>query len=126
MPCPVNQKRINDEGMISSPAEPHISIGSQMLHLIQEYVWEPILTARRFIHLFYLFVPVFATIPMLLVGRPEKELEGDRWGAVWWYGLLVSRMQAAGPTFIKVNGIFYLYNLIHSRVLARTMGCVSP
>jgi aarF domain-containing kinase len=40
---------------------------------------------------------------MLLVGRPERLLKGDRWGAVWWYGLLVSRMEAAGPTFIKVR-----------------------
>ncbi|KAJ3516360.1 hypothetical protein NLJ89_g1175 [Agrocybe chaxingu] len=39
---------------------------------------------------------------MLLVGKADKALAGDRWGAVWWYGLLVSRMQAAGPTFIKL------------------------
>jgi hypothetical protein len=43
---------------------------------------------------------------MLLVGKPQKSLGGDRWGAVWWYGLLVSRMQAAGPTFIKVGNLF--------------------
>ena len=56
-----------------------------------------------------LFVPVIVMIPMLLVGASEAKLQGDRWGAVWWYGLLVSRMEAAGPTFIKVrscNSIF--------------------
>ena len=117
IPCPTNQHRLKNftnEDLIGSPAEPHLSIASQILYLLQEYVWEPILTTRRFIHLFYLFVPVFATIPMLLIGRPERELEGDRWGAVWWYGLLVSRMQAAGPTFIKVNGTSYLYNQVHT------------
>ena len=65
--------------------------------------WEYILTAKRFIYLFVLFVPALVLSPMLLVGRPQKSLCGDRWGAVWWYGLLVSRMEAAGPTFIKVR-----------------------
>ncbi|GLB35914.1 putative ABC1 family protein [Lyophyllum shimeji] len=40
---------------------------------------------------------------MLLVGKPEKKYQGDRWGAVWWYGLLVRKMEAAGPTFIKLS-----------------------
>ncbi|PPQ63785.1 hypothetical protein CVT24_004327 [Panaeolus cyanescens] len=40
---------------------------------------------------------------MILVGKPSKRLRGDTWGAVWWYGLLVSRMEAAGPTFIKLS-----------------------
>jgi aarF domain-containing kinase len=60
-------------------------------------------TATRFIHLTVLFVPVIVMMPMLLVGAPEAKLQGDRWGAVWWYGLLVARMEAAGPTFIKVR-----------------------
>lgn len=40
---------------------------------------------------------------MLLVGTPERRLGGDRWGAVWWYNLLVAQMARAGPTFIKVG-----------------------
>ncbi|KAL0068703.1 hypothetical protein AAF712_004420 [Marasmius tenuissimus] len=40
---------------------------------------------------------------MLLVGKPRKRHSGDGWGAIWWYDLLVARMQAAGPTFIKVK-----------------------
>jgi len=35
--------------------------------------------------------------------------EGERWGAVWWYGFLVHQMQKAGPTFIKVCVVFSLY-----------------
>jgi hypothetical protein len=62
-------------------------------------VWEYVLTAKRFIYLLFLFIPVLISSPMLLVG---KSYRADRWGAIWWYGLLVSRMESAGPTFIKV------------------------
>lgn len=89
--------------IIGSPAEPHMSIPSRILSLLQEHLWEPVLTARRFIHLFYLFIPVIITMPMLLIGKPERRYKGDKWGAVWWYEFLVRRMQTAGPTFIKVS-----------------------
>lgn len=39
---------------------------------------------------------------MLLVGSPEERLQGDKWGAVWWYGYLVAQLDRAGPTFIKL------------------------
>lgn len=71
--------------------------------MLHDKIWEPILTAKRFVYLFFLFMPVILTSPILLVGKPEKRLRGDRWGAVWWYGYLVSKMEAAGPTFIKVS-----------------------
>ncbi|KAF9040455.1 ABC1-domain-containing protein [Hymenopellis radicata] len=47
-------------------------------------------------------MPVLLSTPMLLIGKPEKRLGGDRWGAVWWYDYLVTKMQQAGPTFIKL------------------------
>jgi aarF domain-containing kinase len=81
--------------IIFSPSEHRLSL--------VDHVWEYILTAKRFIYLVFLFMPVLVSSPMLLVGKPLKSLSGDRWGAVWWYGLLVSRMEAAGPTFIKVG-----------------------
>ncbi|KAG8758762.1 hypothetical protein FRC11_003101 [Ceratobasidium sp. 423] len=40
---------------------------------------------------------------MIIVGPQEDRYGGDRWGAVWWYGLLVKAMQRAGPTFIKLS-----------------------
>lgn len=89
--------------ILFSPQEPQRSIPSRILSLLNDHIWEPILTTGRFIHLFFLFFPVIVCSPMLLVGKPEKRLKGDRWGAVWWYDLLVSRMQAAGPTFIKLS-----------------------
>ena len=108
IPCPESRddaRRFSDQDMIGSPAEPQCSLCFRIIGVLQDFIWEPILTARRFIHLFCLFVPVIITMPMLLVGSPDKQLQGDRWGAVWWYDLLVKRMQAAGPTFIKVLNI---------------------
>ena len=89
--------------IIASPIEEERSILSRILQLLRDRIWEPLLTARRFIHLCFIFVPVMVVSPMLLVGLPEKELQGDRWGAVWWYDLLVAQMARAGPTFVKVS-----------------------
>ena len=104
---PCTDQLLPEHTLISSPSEPQKSILSRILHLLYEKIWEPIRTATRFIHLAVLFVPVIIMMPMLLVGEPEAKLHGDRWGAVWWYGLLVARMEAAGPTFIKVCPSFY-------------------
>ncbi|KAI0931711.1 hypothetical protein AcW2_000542 [Taiwanofungus camphoratus] len=102
IPCPAVSPELI-EPTILSPAEPaDRSILSRIIAFTRDYIWEPLLTARRFIHLFYLFLPVILSVPMLLVGRPDPKLEGDRWGAVWWYGYLTSQMQRAGPTFIKL------------------------
>ncbi|KAF5385198.1 hypothetical protein D9615_001308 [Tricholomella constricta] len=87
---------------IFSPSESDRSIIARIRAFLRNKIWEPLLTAKRFIYLFALFVPVILCSPMLLVGKPEKKYRGDRWGAVWWYGLLVSKMEAAGPTFIKL------------------------
>lgn len=88
---------------IFSPAESHRSLAARLSVFLRNKIWEPLLTARRFIHLFALFIPVIISSPMLLVGKPHKRYRGETWGAVWWYGLLVSTMEAAGPTFIKVR-----------------------
>lgn len=85
-----------------TPSKVHFSLTRHILYILRNSIWEPILTAKRFVHLLLLFMPVIISSPMLLVGRPEKRFKGDRWGAVWWYGLLVQQMSAAGPTFIKV------------------------
>ncbi|KAG2156668.1 uncharacterized protein EDB93DRAFT_1238943 [Suillus bovinus] len=104
IPCTENDLNVQArDPIIGSPAEPHMPIPSRILSLLQEHLWEPLLTARRFIHLFYLFIPVIITMPMLLVGKPERRYRGDKWGAIWWYGFLVRRMETAGPTFIKLG-----------------------
>lgn len=88
--------------MINSPDEEGRSLLSRIMRFIRLRIWEPLQTGRRFIHLFFIFIPVILTAPMLLIGEPEPRYKGDGWGAVWWYELLVSAMQRAGPTFTKV------------------------
>ncbi|KAI0094283.1 hypothetical protein BDY19DRAFT_912075 [Irpex rosettiformis] len=100
---PCNEERTPfPEPTINSPYEPKRSIRTLLAGLFRDKIWEPLLTARRFIHLLLLFIPVIFTTPMLLVGEPQRTLGGDRWGAVWWYGFLTAQMQRAGPTFVKL------------------------
>ena len=100
---PCNEERTPfPEPIINSPYEPKRSIVTLVFGLFRDKILEPLLTARRFIHLLWLFLPVLFTAPMLLIGDPERALGGDRWGAVWWYGFLTAQMQRAGPTFVKV------------------------
>lgn len=112
---------------IFSPSESHRSMRSTILNFLLDNIWEPLLTAKRFIYLFIIFVPVIISSPMLLIGKPEKRLKGDRWGAIWWYTFLVEIMQLAGPTFIKVPSLFPILPIPVqlSSLSARSMGCFS-
>lgn len=89
--------------MIDSPNEPRTSLLAQFVEFLRFRIWEPIRTSIRFLHLLGIFLPVMLTAPMILIGPQEERYGGDRWGAVWWYGLLVKSMQRAGPTFIKLS-----------------------
>jgi aarF domain-containing kinase len=42
---------------------------------------------------------------MVLIGSHDGRRDGERWGAIWWYGFLIRQMENAGPTFIKVESI---------------------
>lgn len=68
-----------------------------------EWIYEPIATTLRFLHLIVIFVPVLVTIPAILgrVRVPEKS--DERRSTLWWYLFLVNSMERAGPTFIKVE-----------------------
>lgn len=103
-PCP-QAKELNTHGptVLYSPDEEGKTLIARLQNLFVNFIWEPILTTRRFVHLFFIFIPVIISAPMLLVGKPETRYSGDRWGAVWWYDHLVSAMARAGPTFIKVS-----------------------
>ncbi|PPQ71460.1 hypothetical protein CVT26_011239 [Gymnopilus dilepis] len=81
--------------VILSPSEAHLSLTATLRNVLQNTIVEPILTAKRFVYLLFLFAPVFLASPMLLVGTPDKALKGDRWGAVWWYGLLLAQWAAS-------------------------------
>lgn len=93
------------------------SILMRFWSLIKAYIIEPLSTARRFIHLALIFLPVIITAPILLLeymdigrdkaarrrGRNKPKDSEERSTTTWWYGLLVSQMERAGPTFIKVS-----------------------
>ena len=66
------------------------------------YIWEPLCTGFRFLHLVIIFVPVIVTVPALWIGRRVKDKSDKRTGTLWWYWFLVKSMERAGPAFIKV------------------------
>ncbi|KAI0034188.1 ABC1-domain-containing protein [Vararia minispora EC-137] len=102
IPCSLEPTAPTAETFILSPSEHDLTLGGRILSIFRNSIWEPLLTARRFIRLCFLFLPVIITSPMLLVGHHDHRLDGERWGAIWWYGFLVYQMENAGPTFIKL------------------------
>lgn len=71
--------------------------------LVDQYIYEPLATSLRFLHLVTIFVPVIVTIPMIWFGGRREDRDNERAGTLWWYGFLVASMERAGPTFIKVS-----------------------
>ena len=66
------------------------------------YIFEPIATGFRFLHLVVIFIPVIMSTPIIWFGRRLKDRDHERTGTIWWYGFLVRAMERAGPAFIKV------------------------
>ncbi|KAI1788829.1 ABC1-domain-containing protein [Ganoderma leucocontextum] len=102
IPCAEGAATEALDPVIMSPSECDRTLLSRVASYLRERILEPLLTAKRFVYLCFVFIPVFLTAPMLLIGQPESMLRGDRSGAVWWYGFLTRQMQRAGPTFIKL------------------------
>jgi aarF domain-containing kinase len=67
------------------------------------YVYDPIATGFRFLHLAVIFIPVVVTVPAIWLGRRVRTKNGARTGTIWWYKFLVNAMERAGPAFIKVS-----------------------
>ncbi|KAK0376554.1 ABC1 family protein [Colletotrichum paranaense] len=70
---------------------------------VDVYIWEPLCTGVRFLHLLVIFVPVIVAVPALWLGRRQKDRDNERSGTLWWYGFLVQSMEWAGPAFIKLG-----------------------
>ena len=70
---------------------------------VDAYIWEPICTGLRFLHLVFIFVPVMATVPVIWFGARKPDRDNERSGTLWWYEFLVNSMERAGAAFIKVN-----------------------
>lgn len=74
-----------------------------IIYVVDQYIFEPIATSFRFLHLVIIFVPVIVTIPAVFIGSRRKEQDDERAGTIWWYGFLVSSMERSGPAFIKLG-----------------------
>ncbi|KPI44174.1 ABC1 family protein mitochondrial [Cyphellophora attinorum] len=74
-----------------------------IIYVLDQYVYEPIATGLRFLHLALIFVPVMASVPIIWIGRRKKDRDNERSGTLWWYSFLVSAMERAGPAFIKLG-----------------------
>ena len=73
-----------------------------IIFFLDQWIYEPIATGFRFLHLVLIFVPVIIAIPALWVGSRRKDKHNERSGMIWWFGFLVNAMERAGPAFIKV------------------------
>ncbi|GJJ09745.1 hypothetical protein Clacol_003969 [Clathrus columnatus] len=119
---PCQERHKSKSLLIQSPYEDNQSFWKRITKFFTIHVIEQVSTLGRFFYLCVLFVPVLVSSPMLLIGsrngrkalsRRDRifkrwrarlaEDEGERWGALWWYGFLVRQMQKAGPTFIKAG-----------------------
>lgn len=78
-------------------------IRDSIILFLDVYLWEPLCTGTRFLHLAVIFVPVIVTVPIIWIGSRNKEKDNERSGTLWWYWFLVKSMERAGPAFIKVE-----------------------
>ena len=74
----------------------------EVVLFVDLYIWEPLCTGVRFLHLAAIFVPVILSVPALWLGSRQPDHDNERSGTLWWYGFLVKSMERAGPAFIKV------------------------
>ncbi|RYP37887.1 hypothetical protein DL767_002759 [Monosporascus sp. MG133] len=75
----------------------------EILLYLDLYLWEPLCTGVRFLHLVVIFVPVILAVPAIWVGKRQPDRDNERSGTLWWYGFLVKSMELAGPAFIKLG-----------------------
>ncbi|ORY61404.1 uncharacterized protein BCR38DRAFT_348346 [Pseudomassariella vexata] len=78
-------------------------LGHNVIYYLDVYLWEPLCTGLRFLHLAIIFVPVIIAVPAIWVGRRQPDRHNERSGTLWWYGFLVKGMEWAGPAFIKLG-----------------------
>lgn len=78
-------------------------IWRKLVYVLDQYLYEPIATTFRFFHLVFIFVPVIASVPLVLIGPRQKDRDNERIGVIWWYRFLVWSMERAGPAFVKLG-----------------------
>ncbi|KAF7906020.1 hypothetical protein EAF00_000299 [Botryotinia globosa] len=78
-------------------------VRDSIIYFLDAYLWEPLCTSIRFLHLVVIFVPVLVTIPAAYFGPRDIARDNERIGTLWWYRFLVKAMERAGPAFIKLG-----------------------
>jgi aarF domain-containing kinase len=74
-----------------------------LVYYFDVYIWEPLCTGVRFLHLVVIFVPVILAVPAIWFGARQPDHDNETSGTLWWYGFLVQAMEWAGPAFIKAK-----------------------
>ncbi|KFA75706.1 hypothetical protein S40288_06156 [Stachybotrys chartarum IBT 40288] len=67
------------------------------------YIWEPLCTGARLLHLAVIFVPVIVAVPAIWIGRRQPDRDNQRTGTLLWFKFLVQAMEWGGPAFIKLG-----------------------
>lgn len=104
-----SRSELKDAKTVSDDAHGFSRFKDTIVLFLDLYVWEPLCTGLRFLHLVFIFVPVIVSVPAIWVGKRVKERDSERTGCLWWYGFLVRGMERAGPAFIKVNIFWILF-----------------
>lgn len=112
---------------VSEDAHGLSRVGQEVYVFLYSYVYEPVATGIRFLHLAVIFLPLILTVPVIWIGRRNVERNNERLGTLWWIDFLVRSMERAGPAFIKVRYMSTISRLRSSLILAaaRTMGRVA-
>jgi hypothetical protein len=79
-----------------------IRLLDRILDWLDTWFLEPILICKRFFHVILLFSPIVIAVPIIFFGEKNPDEHDERTGTIWWYNLIMSQMELAGPTFIKV------------------------
>ncbi|KAI8068084.1 hypothetical protein BC940DRAFT_300287 [Gongronella butleri] len=133
-PCAIARAQEHEQDELISSVHEGTLLWSDWVRCIgvflDDWVLEPLLTLRRFVHIVVLFGPVLITSPALLMGT--KVDHDETTGALWWYDFLADQMERAGPSFIKLAqwiasrtdlfpyGLCHRLSKLHSNVKAHS------
>lgn len=99
-----------EEALSATEDAPPTPVPPSVSHLLFTYLVEPVLVFKRFLLLALIFVPVLLTVPLVFMGKHRivkdwngRSIQGERFGALLWYSILVAQMERAGPTFVKLG-----------------------
>ncbi|KAE8440893.1 hypothetical protein EG329_006339 [Mollisiaceae sp. DMI_Dod_QoI] len=98
-----SRTELKEKKAVSSEVHGITRFKEHIIVWLDRYLWEPVCTGLRFLHLVFIFVPVIVSVPAIWVGSRDKERGGERKGCLWWYAFLVRGMERAGPAFIKLG-----------------------